>query len=45
MHGNSSLPIGTLYGVAEDYHLLSQSKRPIKGLSSLKNFLYLTDHL
>lgn len=35
MHGNSSLPIGTLYGIAEDYHLLSQSKRFIKGLSIL----------
>ncbi|KZT70568.1 beach-domain-containing protein [Daedalea quercina L-15889] len=32
MHGNSSLPIGTLYGVAEDYHLLSQSKRFVKDL-------------
>ena len=45
MHGNSSLPIGTLYGVAEDYHLLSQSKRPIKGLSFFIVFLDLTDHL
>lgn len=31
MHGNSSLSIGTLYGVAEDYHLLSQSAKVAKG--------------
>lgn len=32
MHGNSSLSIGTLYGVAEDYHLLSQSAKVAKDL-------------
>ncbi|CCM01782.1 uncharacterized protein FIBRA_03849 [Fibroporia radiculosa] len=32
MHGNSALPIGTLYGIAEDYLLLSQSARPMKDL-------------
>ncbi|PCH37188.1 beach-domain-containing protein [Wolfiporia cocos MD-104 SS10] len=32
MHGNSALPLGTLYGIAEDYHLLSQSARVVKDL-------------
>ncbi|KAL4252230.1 hypothetical protein ABKN59_005526 [Abortiporus biennis] len=27
MHGSSSLPIGTIYGIAEDYHLLSQGSK------------------
>lgn len=39
MHGNSSLPIGTLYGIAEDYYLLSQSNRFIKGLSSSRLYV------
>ncbi|OJT13456.1 Beige protein -like protein [Trametes pubescens] len=32
MHGNSALPLGLIYGVAEDYHLLTQSSRPLKEL-------------
>ncbi|OCH84794.1 beach-domain-containing protein [Obba rivulosa] len=32
MHGISSLPLGTIYGIAEDYHLLSQSPKPVKDL-------------
>ncbi|KAI8986856.1 beach-domain-containing protein [Trametes punicea] len=32
MHGNSALPLGTIYGIAEDYHLLTQSSRPLKEL-------------
>ncbi|EMD36591.1 hypothetical protein CERSUDRAFT_115625 [Gelatoporia subvermispora B] len=32
MHGISSLPLGTIYGVAEDYHLLSQRSKPVKDL-------------
>ncbi|KAH9846387.1 beach-domain-containing protein [Lenzites betulinus] len=32
MHGNSSLPLGLIYGVAEDYHLLTQGSRPLKDL-------------
>ncbi|KAI0646236.1 beach-domain-containing protein [Trametes meyenii] len=32
MHGNSSLPLGLIYGIAEDYHLLTQSSRPLKDL-------------
>ncbi|KAI0360774.1 beach-domain-containing protein [Trametes cingulata] len=32
MHGNSSLPLGLIYGIAEDYHLLTQTSRPLKDL-------------
>ncbi|OSD07923.1 beach-domain-containing protein [Trametes coccinea BRFM310] len=32
MHGNSALPLGIIYGIAEDYHLLTQSSRPLKEL-------------
>ncbi|KZT02850.1 beach-domain-containing protein [Laetiporus sulphureus 93-53] len=32
MHGASSLPIGTLYGIVEDHHLLSQSLKVVKDL-------------
>jgi len=32
MHGASTLPIGTIYGIAEDYHLLSQGSKVIKDL-------------
>nr|VWO93939.1 G protein beta subunit Gib2 [Ganoderma boninense] len=32
MHGNSALPIGIIYGMAEDYHLLTQGSRPLKDL-------------
>lgn len=31
MHGSSSLPIGSIYGIPEDYHLLSQSGKVIRG--------------
>lgn len=31
MHGASTLPIGSIYGIAEDYHLLSQSTRATRG--------------
>lgn len=31
MHGNSALPLGTIYGIAEDYHLLTQGSKPLKG--------------
>ncbi len=31
MHGNSALPLGIIYGIAEDYHLLTQGSRPLKG--------------
>ncbi|KAI0826715.1 beach-domain-containing protein [Trametes gibbosa] len=34
MHGNSSLPLGLIYGVAEDYHLLTQGSRPLKDLGA-----------
>ncbi|KAH9896772.1 beach-domain-containing protein [Cubamyces lactineus] len=34
MHGNSSLPLGIIYGIAEDYHLLTQTARPLKDLGS-----------
>ncbi len=33
MHGSSSLPIGTIYGILEDYHLLAQADRVTKGTS------------
>ena len=33
MHGNSALPIGTLYGIAEDHGILSQSVKALKGRS------------
>ncbi|KAH9919489.1 beach-domain-containing protein [Epithele typhae] len=32
MHGNSALPLGQIYGIAEDYHLLTQGSRPLKDL-------------
>ncbi|PIL27451.1 hypothetical protein GSI_10600 [Ganoderma sinense ZZ0214-1] len=32
MHGNSALPIGIIYGIAEDYHLLTQGSKPLKDL-------------
>ncbi|EIN04780.1 beach-domain-containing protein [Punctularia strigosozonata HHB-11173 SS5] len=35
MHGLSSLPIGNLHGIAEDYRLLQQSQRPIRDLGAL----------
>ena len=31
MHGTSTLPIGTIYGIPEDYHLLAQGHKIIKG--------------
>lgn len=31
MHGNAALPLGIIYGIAEDYHLLTQGTRPLKG--------------
>ena len=34
MHGNSALPIGIIYGIAEDYHLLTQGSKPLKGNDS-----------
>ncbi|EPQ51421.1 beach-domain-containing protein [Gloeophyllum trabeum ATCC 11539] len=34
MHGLSTLPLGTLHGVAEDYNMLHQSHRPIRDLGS-----------
>ncbi|RPD65419.1 beach-domain-containing protein [Lentinus tigrinus ALCF2SS1-7] len=34
MHGNSALPLGIIYGIAEDYHLLTQGSRPLKDLGS-----------
>ena len=35
MHGNAALPLGIIYGIAEDYHLLTQGTRPLKGKSTL----------
>ena len=32
MHGASSMPIGNIYGIPEDYHLLSQTTRVVKGM-------------
>ena len=32
MHGNSALPLGIIYGIAEDYHVLLQGSRPLKGM-------------
>ncbi|KDQ53971.1 hypothetical protein JAAARDRAFT_61057 [Jaapia argillacea MUCL 33604] len=32
MHGLSSLPLGTLHGIEEDFHLLAQSTRVVKDL-------------
>ncbi|KAH8103359.1 beach-domain-containing protein [Cristinia sonorae] len=34
MHGTSSLPIGTIYGIVEDYHLLTQGSKPVRDLGS-----------
>ncbi|KAJ3536167.1 hypothetical protein NM688_g6872 [Phlebia brevispora] len=34
MHGTVSLPIGTIYGVAEDYNLLSQGRHVVRDLGS-----------
>ena len=31
MHGASTLPIGSIYGIPEDYHLLTQNMRAVKG--------------
>lgn len=31
MHGISSLPLGILYGVEEDWRLLEQSEKPVRG--------------
>lgn len=31
MHGVSSLPLGNLYGVEEDWRLLEQSDKPVRG--------------
>ena len=31
MHGSSSLPIGTIYGIAEDFHLLAQADKVTRG--------------
>lgn len=31
MHGLSSLPLGALHGIEEDYQLLQRSPRPMKG--------------
>lgn len=31
MHGCSTLPIGTIYGIPEDYHLLAQGNRVYRG--------------
>lgn len=30
MEGRTSLPLGTMHGIAEDYQMLSQSSKPIK---------------
>ena len=35
MHGTSSLPIGTIYGIAEDYNLLSQGHKVVRGVHQL----------
>ncbi|CAL1710979.1 unnamed protein product [Somion occarium] len=32
MHGCSTLPIGTIYGISEDFHLLSQGSKVIRDL-------------
>ncbi|KAF7792655.1 hypothetical protein EIP86_003752 [Pleurotus ostreatoroseus] len=32
MHGTSSLPIGTIYGIAEDYNLLSQGHKVVRDI-------------
>ncbi|TBU31477.1 beach-domain-containing protein [Dichomitus squalens] len=32
MHGNSALPLGIIYGIAEDYHLLTQGSKPLRDL-------------
>ncbi|KAI0700338.1 beach-domain-containing protein [Cytidiella melzeri] len=34
MHGTSTLPIGSIYGIPEDYHLLTQGTKVIKDLGS-----------
>ncbi|KAI0746713.1 beach-domain-containing protein [Daedaleopsis nitida] len=34
MHGNSALPLGIIYGIAEDYHILTQGSRPLKDLGA-----------
>ncbi|GBE84628.1 hypothetical protein SCP_0606070 [Sparassis crispa] len=43
MHGSSSLPLGTLYGIAEDYLLLTQADKPTKDLGpnySVRDIMY-----
>ncbi|KAI0261217.1 beach-domain-containing protein [Gloeopeniophorella convolvens] len=43
MHGLSSLPLGTLHGIEEDYNLLSQSRRQAaRGLPNDSAVQYLT---
>lgn len=32
MHGTSTLPIGNIYGIPEDYHLLAQNTRVVKDI-------------
>lgn len=34
MHGVSSLPLGTIYGIPEDYHLLTQGTKLIRDLGN-----------
>ncbi len=43
MQGPPSLPIGTLYGVEENYGLLEQSKRPVaRGKQPITSLIRLT---
>ena len=35
MHGAISLPIGSIYGIAEDYLMLTQANKPAKDLGQL----------